>query len=40
VKEVALKILNNGSVYIMQSVITRFFHGHRRPRYNGVTVYY
>jgi len=25
VKEVALKILNNGCVYIMRSVITRFY---------------
>ena len=34
VKEVALKILNNGRVYI-----TRFSRGPQRPRYNGDAVY-
>ena len=33
--------LNNGSVYITQSVITRFSPvAPRRPRYNGVPVYW
>ena len=41
VKEVALKILNNGRVYITQSIITCFFsHGPCQPRYNGVAVYH
>ena len=48
VKEVELIILNNGCVYIYiyirtalcitRSVITGFFRGPRRPRYNGVAV--
>ena len=40
VKEVALKILNNGRVYITKSVIIGgFSRGPGRPRYNGVAVY-
>ena len=39
-KEVTLKILNNGRVYITQSVITRVFpRGPRQLRYNEVAVY-
>ena len=40
VKEVALKILNNGRMYIWRFVITQFFScGPWRPRYNRVTMY-
>ena len=37
--EVALKILNNGRVYITRSVIMHFFPWTLMTHYNGVAVY-